>query len=102
MAAARRRFNPKREIQDACDPTELDRLVEEVQYVGNPAHKKAPGDFNLTPPFQPRPDKTLCNGVGVTSKAEALLLLRKGISKGLISLQTRGNFPQNIWSVGHR
>jgi hypothetical protein len=26
-------------------------------------------------------------------------LLRKGVRKGLISEQTRGEYPQNVWSV---
>ena len=62
-------------------------------------HKKNPSDFNLTPPSQPQPDKTLCDAVGIVSMREALRLLRKGVTKGLISVQTRGDFPQNIWTV---
>lgn len=95
----RRRYNPKRRIRNACDPTELARLTERVKYGGNPAHKRAHGDFNLIPHSQPRADKTLCDGVGITSEAEALQLLREGINKGLISVQVRGGFPQNIWAV---
>lgn len=99
MADGRKRFNPKRRIQDACDPAQLVRLAEHVKYAGNPAHKRTPGDFNLTPPFQPRAHKTLCDGVGITSRAEAIRLLREGIGKGLISVQARGDFPQDIWAV---
>ena len=95
----RRTFNPKRQIRNACGPAELARLAERVTYTGNPAHKKEPGDFDLIPPSQPRPDKTLCDAIGITSKAEALRLLRAGITKGLVSVQTRGGFPQNVWAV---
>ncbi|OQA09809.1 MAG: hypothetical protein BWY66_00402 [bacterium ADurb.Bin374] len=70
-----------------------------VSYGGNPEHKKNPGDFGLTPPSSPRPDKTLCDGVGIVSRRQALRLLREGIRRGLISNQMRGRFPQNIWAV---
>ena len=99
MSSNRRRFNPKREICQDCDPDQLARLAGCVKYWGNPEHKSNPGDFQLYPPAQPRADKTLCDGVGIFKRSEALRLLREGAGKGLISKQTRGGFPQNIWSV---
>ena len=92
-------FNPKRKIRVAADPDELANLAERVKYTGSPFHKRNPGDFGLSPPSQPRPDKTLCDMAGVTTVRESLRLLRRGVSKGLISERTRGGFPQNIWSV---
>ena len=92
-------FNPKRRIRANCDPEELARLAQNVTYGGNPEHKRNPGDFALTPPVQPRADKTLCNAVGVDTPPAAEALLRLGVSKGLISEQMRGEYPQNIWSV---
>ena len=50
-----------------------------VKYGGNPEHKRNPGDFGLTPPSQPRADKTLCDEVAVFKRTTALRLLRKGI-----------------------
>ena len=91
--------NRKRQIRESCGPDELDSLVERVNYTSSPYHKRNPGDFGLTPPAQPRPDKTLCDPVGITTRSEAARLLRKGISRGLISVQTRNGFPQNIWAV---
>ncbi len=96
----RRSFNPKRRIrQTALPPEELTSLAKRLKYTGNPAHKRNPGDFGLTPPSQPRPDKTLCDPTGITTVKESLRLLRQGATKGLISERTRGEFPQNIWAV---
>ncbi|MDE2861544.1 MAG: hypothetical protein OXP10_01395 [Chloroflexota bacterium] len=95
----RRRFNLNRRIRRDCDPEELARLIGSVKYGGNPEHKRNPGDFQLNPPAQPRADKTLCDAVGIFDKSKALQLLREGVRRGLISEQTRGGFPQNVWSV---
>jgi hypothetical protein len=70
-----------------------------VVYTGSPYHKSNPGDFNLIPPVQPRPDASLCDQSGIFTRAEALELLREGVSRGLVSVQQRGEFPQNIWAV---
>jgi hypothetical protein len=95
-----RRFNPKRALLDPAPPQdELIALAERVSYGGNPEHKSHPGDFGLTPPSAPRPDKTLCAATGIVSKSAALAALRSGVRKGLISRQKRGEWPQNIWSV---
>ena len=92
-------FNPKRRLQESPDPRHLDALAGEVGYGGNPEHKSGPGDFHLSPPAQPRADKTLCDVVGIFQRSVAEDLLRQGIAKGLVSVQKRGTFPQNIWSV---
>ncbi len=94
-------FNPKRRLR-VCDPAEQVRLGElaaKVRYGGNPEHKRNPGDFGLTPPSDPRPGKSLCDGVGVYSRAEALTLLKKGLLRGLVSDRSVGEWPKNIWSV---
>jgi hypothetical protein len=96
----RRSYNPKRELAtEKPEQSELIAMAEKVSYSGNPEHKRNPGDFGLTPPSAPRPDKTLCDLAGIRSKSEALSLLRGGVLKGFISVQKRGTFPQNIWSV---
>lgn len=94
-------FNPKRRLK-ACDAHELARLAalaDRVQYGGNPEHKKNPGDFGLTPPADPRPGKSLCDGIGVFTRFEALELLKAGLAKGLISDRFVGDWPKNIWSM---
>jgi hypothetical protein len=93
------KFNNKRRIRENCDPDFLERLCGTVRYGGNPEHKRNPGDFGLTPPSLPRPDKSLCDAVSIFSKLEALTLLRQGVRKGLVSIAEINGFPQNIWSV---
>lgn len=96
----RRSVNPKRLVADPppSNPVLL-ALAACVSYGGNPEHKRASGDFGLTPPASPRPDKTLCDGAEVFRRSEADSLLREGIRRGLISEQFRGSFPQNVWAV---
>jgi hypothetical protein len=92
-------FNPKRRISDKKTAEELKDLASKVRYGGNPEHKRNPGDFGLTPPAMPRPDKTLCDTVGISKRNEATRLLKKGVRKGLISIKEKNGFPQNIWTI---
>lgn len=95
------RFNTKRRLKE-CDAAELARLADlarRVSYGGNPEHKKNPGDFGLTPPADPRPGKSLCDGIGVFTRAEALGILRQGLARGLVSDRSVGEWPKNIWAV---
>ncbi len=73
-------------------------LSDKVVYKGSPAHKRRPGDFGLTPPAQPRLNKTLCDGTQVELKL-AMKLLRDGARLGLVSIHERNGLPQNIWAV---
>jgi len=84
---------------EPVDQELLEAIVDRVSYGGNPEHKRNPGDFGLTPSAQPRPDKSLCDEIGVFRKAEAERLLRDGVKRGLVSENWRHGFPQNIWSV---
>lgn len=98
----RYKFNPKREILE-CTPNDipfLEYLYAKVTYTGNPQHKKNPGKFGLNPPSDPRAMKSLCDEVFVFTPSKALSLLKRGIERGLISVQkTTIGFPKNIWSV---
>lgn len=97
---ARERFNPKRRLREPWLPHEdRDALCARATYAGNPAHKLNPGDFGLTPPASPRPDKTLCDRAGVFARATAQALLESGIRRGLVSSSYRGTLPRNIWAV---
>ena len=80
-------------------PLKLMNLYESVNYTGNPQHKRNPGDFGLSPPAQPRPDKSLCDDVGIFDHATAERLLKSGADKGLISRQKSNGYPRIIWSV---
>ena len=96
----RRSRNPKRKIQAGADPDYLARLAESVRYGGNPEHKRNPGDFGLHPPANHhRPDKSLCDSVGIFEKDMAVAYLRSGIRKGMISQNEDNGFPKNIWAV---
>jgi hypothetical protein len=92
-------FNPKRRIRAAADPKDITRLANSIHYSGNPEHKRNPGDFGLTPPSQPRADKTLCDVIKIFSRKEAEALLKTGVEKGLFSEQEQNGYPQNIWAV---
>jgi hypothetical protein len=93
-----RKYNPKRRILQSIDEARLQSLSEAVVYRGNPAHKKHPGDFGLTPPAQPRLNKTLCDGTQVNLQT-AMRLLRTGAKLGLVSIREQNGLPQNIWAV---
>lgn len=99
----RRTFNPKRRIQQRpTRPDALQRLQElsqQASYGGNPEHKRDPGDFGLDPPSAPRQGKTLCDAASIKSRAQSLALLQEGIRRGLVSVQERQGWPQNIWAV---
>src|SRR5437899_5565844 len=81
------------------DRDKLNELSQKATYTGNPAHKKNAGDYGLHPPSSPREGKTLCDPVGITKVSRALSLLRKAISMGLVSVQERNGWPQNVWGV---
>jgi len=86
-------------MKGASDRALLEKLAERVKYIGNPGHKRNPGNFGLTPPSSPRPDKTLCDGANIFQREVAEGLLREGVLRGLISTQERNGFPQLIWAV---
>lgn len=95
--------NPKRRIRDKpnseAERVALEKLALQVVYGGNPSHKRDPGDFNLSPPSQPREGKTLCDGAGIKQHQVAVELLRAGMKRGLVSVQERNGWPQYIWAV---
>lgn len=95
----KRKANPKRRILDHPQANDLVRWAKRVRYIGNPDHKRNPGDFGLQPASSPRLGKTLCDAAAVLTRREAQRLLRLGIERGLVSAQLRNGWPQNIWSV---
>ena len=106
LFAQTRTFNPKRQL---CPVTafqgrqaELSAQFAKARYSGNAEHKRNPGDFGLSPPLGPRPNKTLCDLVGIYTRHEALELLRRGVQRGLFSFQQRDGWPQNVWAVTHK
>jgi hypothetical protein len=86
---------------NALSAEERDRLIKACTYEGHPHHKRRPGDFNLTPPAEPRFQKTLCDvdGVELTRWQEAQGLLERGIQNDLVSAKTKNGYPAHIWAV---
>lgn len=98
---SRRGYNPKRKIAPVDMPTPQERheLAGRIVYKGNPEHKRYPNDYGLVPPTNPRPGKTICDAEGAFPKAEAEMLLKSGMKRGMVSTQNRGGWPQNVWAV---
>ncbi|MBF0296434.1 MAG: hypothetical protein HQL96_14695 [Magnetococcales bacterium] len=103
MRPRRDTFNPKRKIRPAPATNDermrLEELADKVGYGGNPEHKRNPGDFQLTPPSNPRPGKTLCDSVGIITRSDATKLLREGMKRGLVSDLPDEGWPKNVWAV---
>lgn len=99
MRPPRRKHNPKRRLHKGLDPGRATEIASSVSYRGSPLHKKAPGDFGLTPPSSPRPGKSLCDGPGVYQHKTANRYLRKGAEYGLVSRDAEQGFPRYIWAV---
>ena len=99
----RRTVNPKRKLrpvpQSAEALAELQALGANASYGGNPEHKRNPGDFGLDPAAQPRQGKSLCDRAQVSSREVALGLIKDGLRRGLVSVQVRNGWPQNVWAV---
>jgi len=81
---------------------EYHELGRQARYIGNPVHKKYPGDFDLDPPSNPRPDKTLCDKVNILKIEEASRLLKEAFRRGLISQAKAQNsdiWPKHVWAM---
>lgn len=79
---------------------EREFLRSHAGYEGIAYHKRSPGDFGLTPPAAPRPDKTLCDEANVTRRAIANALLARAIDGGLVSdAEGAPGFPKQMWVV---
>lgn len=99
MKPQRRKTNPKRRLHKGLDRARAVSLAQSVTYRGSPLHKRAPGDFGLTPPAAPRPGKSLCDGVGIFEAEVATTLLRDGARRGLVSDDATDGFPRYVWGV---
>ena len=97
-------FNSKRMILPFgdWDPEHGERYVAEARYGGNPEHKMRPNDYGLTPPCNPRPGKTICDEFRDFPRADAVALLHQGFNRGMVSVQVRNGWPQNVWAVSDK
>lgn len=99
MPPRRKQRNPKRRLHPGLDEARARELAEVLQYRGSPLHKRAPGDFGLTPPSAPRPGKSLCDGAGIVSIDRARSLLTEGVLHGLVSPDADEHYPKYVWAV---
>jgi hypothetical protein len=67
--------------------------------VGSALHKTKPGDYGFQPPVNPRPWKSICDGLRVILLAEARYLFRQGILAGMFSGFPDNGVPKYVWSV---
>ena len=93
--------NPKRRIAPKNEnaPEVLDQYANQACYTGSPHHKRSPADYGFDPPASPRPDKSLCDGSRIVRLAEAQVLFREGIKRGMIGVYPEGELPKYVWSV---
>ena len=77
----------------------LEKMARNARYRPSPYHKFNPGACGLTEPPKPRPDKTICEGAGITCGREAAELLKSGFRCGMVSEQKHGKWPRNVWVV---
>ena len=87
-------FNKKRMIREEPDDMLISRLITSIDYAGSPYHKRNPGDFGLTPPSQPRPDKSLCDEANIFSAGIAKELLIEGVKKELSANKSEMDIPR--------
>ncbi|MBV8055694.1 MAG: hypothetical protein JOZ29_00500 [Deltaproteobacteria bacterium] len=98
---ARQGSDPKRRIAPSgrLDPAGRERLAAKLTYVGSALHKTKPGDYGFLPPVNPRPWKSICDGVRVVLLPEARDLFRRGILSGMFSNFPEDGAPKYVWAV---
>lgn len=99
---SRQGHDPKRRIapRDRLDPSAREALTARLTYVGSALHKTKPGDYGFQPPVNPRPWKSVCDGLRVVLLTEARDLFRRGIRLGMFSDFYDGDgVPKYVWSV---
>lgn len=101
MRRPQKRSKPKRRVTLAAvgevSRDELNRMENTAIYRPSPYHKSSgePGTDAA-----PRPDKTICDGPAAGGSRDAILLLRAGFRRGMVSRQTRRGWPRHVWAVG--
>lgn len=76
---------------DKFDRDSLEQMAQDARYKPSPYHKSDPAAWGLSGPPQHRPDKTVCEGSGITCSRDANELLKSGFRCGLVSEQQREN-----------
>ena len=74
-------------------------LQKKPRYVGNPRHKRNPGNFGLRPPSAAVAGKNLCDDVAVFTREIAQKLLETGLRRGFFSTTVCNGWPRNVWAL---
>lgn len=94
---------PDRRIlaDDASTAEARAALAARITYTGSAHHKRRPGDYGFQPPTNPRPSKDVCDAKGKRQVllAEATVLFRAGLHKGVYSAPGANGLPKYVWSV---
>lgn len=98
---AREGNDPTRRIAPVGRLTADERLAlaDRLVYVGSALHKTKAGDYRFEPPVNPRPAKSICDGLRVIRLAEARELFRSGILHGIFSNFGADAIPKYVWTV---
>src|SRR5260370_25233662 len=98
---ARQGSDPKRRIAPSgrLDAEGRRALAARLTYAGSALHKTKPGDYGFQPPVNPRPWKSICDGLRVILLAEARELFRQGTLAGMFSDFADDGVPKYVWSV---
>ena len=93
--------DPKRRIAAVgrLDPPGCEALAARLSYTGSALHKTKPGDYGFQPPVNPRPWKSICDGLRVILLPEAQSLFKRGIQLGMFSDFPEGGSPKYVWCV---
>jgi hypothetical protein len=92
--------DPKRRVAPAGTVTlETRANLDNVRYTGSAHHKSRLADYNLIPPVNPRPGKSLCDDLRTITCKEAVKLFRSGIQLEMVSSYLENGLPKFVWAV---
>jgi hypothetical protein len=101
MPSRKRQGNdPKRRVIYLGTVSEETRYyLKKARYTGSALHKRRPADYGFIPPVNPRPEKSLCDGLRTIGKIEATRLFRSGIRLEMVSSCLNSGLPKYVWAV---
>lgn len=76
----------------------FEMILASTRYGGSAHHKKSVADYMLDRP-NPRPTKSLCDGLRTIPKAEAEELLARGLLRQMVSKFLMDGLPKYVWAV---
>lgn len=102
----RRKNQPNNPVDRVAPPDthgqEIWEALHDARYVGSSHHKShAGGGYDLFPPVNPLPTKSLCDDLRTVALPEATRLFRNGIGLQMVSERLERGLPARIWSVDH-